>query len=261
MEVLMRGLALMVLCTVVACGDDDGDSVPPAREDTVATCSDGRDNDSDGLIDCADPGCGVLATCVSTDAGPDPLDGGPPPQDLGPTGCSVRIDASGLEFTDSCSGANLCVCSVDTTCNANCNLCLSPGTCEPAFPRRYRLAPVFAYVPATKPSGEGWDADGSGPDLYAAMMVDGAGRFETATANDLPLDGDGDFTAVYSGSFGDFNMVSGSSIFTEVFDEDAVADDGAFECNWSANPSLARARFLECAGDELGGFGAFMLPL
>jgi hypothetical protein len=262
MEVVMRGLAVSVLCALVACGDDDG-SVPMPREDTVATCSDGVDNDSDGLIDCADPGCGVFAMCASTDAGPidgGPLDGGPPPRDLGPDGCSVLLDSAGFVDTDSCTGGNLCICPVDTTCEADCDLCLSPGTCEPAFPRRYRLVPLFAYVPATKPSGEGWDGDGSGPDLFAAMSVDGTGRFVTATANDLTLDGDGDFTAVYTGSSGDFNMVSGSTITAEVTDEDALANDGAFECNWSANPTLARDRYLECTGD-LGGFGAFMLPL
>ena len=82
-----------------------------------------------------------------------------------------------------------------------------------------------------------------------------------ATANDLTLDSDGDFTAVYSGSKGDFGTVLGSSITAEVIDQDALADDAAFDCTWSASPALAPARSIKCAGDELGGFGAFIVPL
>ncbi len=37
-------------------------------------CSDGIDNDGDGLADCADPGCARIA-CPGTDAGPDPICG------------------------------------------------------------------------------------------------------------------------------------------------------------------------------------------
>jgi len=113
-------------------------------------------------------------------------------------------------------------------CSSDCNACLTPGTCEPALPRRYRLFPLLAYVPPTKPDGSGWDADGSGPDLYVEMSVDGAGTITTATANDLTIDGDGDFSAVYSGTSGDYNLVFGSSIDASVNDEDLAGDDGAF---------------------------------
>jgi hypothetical protein len=252
-------LLLVGSIALVGCGDDG--SPPFSLENTVSACSDGLDNDSDGLVDCADTECVGYAICGATDGGPPRLDGGPPVADLGASGCSVLIDSSGFGVTDSCTGGNICICTPDATCEAGCNSCLSPGTCEPALPRRYRLSPVYAYVPVTKPSGEGWDGDGSGPDLFAAMAVDGTGRFQTATANDLTLDADGDFTAIYSGTFADFNLIAGSSITAEVSDEDALADDAAFMCEWSANPMLARARFIECAGDELGGFGAFIVPL
>lgn len=254
----MRLVALALVCGLVACGDDDGTVVP--REDGVGTCSDGIDNDMDGAIDCADLSCAPLAICTRTDAGPDPEDAGPPPRDVGPAGCSVRVDATGFGITDSCGGADICICTPDASCETECNLCLSPGTCEAAFPRRYRIQPIYAYVPIVKPSGEAWDGDGSGPDLFVATSVDGGGRFETATAYDLTLDGDGEYPAAYSGSFGDFNMVSGSSIVVEVFDEDAVVDDLALECAGSADPTLARSRFIACEGD-VGGVFALMLPL
>jgi hypothetical protein len=47
-------------------GDDDGSGTPPGEmgpENTAAACSDGFDNDGDGLTDCADPDCSGIGGC------------------------------------------------------------------------------------------------------------------------------------------------------------------------------------------------------
>ncbi|HJL28038.1 MAG: hypothetical protein CMN31_04040 [Sandaracinus sp.] len=274
-------LGLIGASVMVGCGGDDdgsacfcGAEVPGGRLSIACgstQCVDGAGYRCVGPDDfVSDPS----ACAPSGDAGPPPMDAGPgdvdagpadtdagpPPADAGPNGCSVLVDETGIGITDSCAGENICICTPNMACSSDCNACLTPGTCEPALPRRYRLFPLLAYVPPTKPDGSGWDADGSGPDLYVEMSVDGAGTITTATANDLTIDGDGDFSAVYSGTSGDYNLVFGSSIDASVNDEDLAGDDGAFVCTWTANPALVRGRLLECEG-ELGGLYALVTPL
>ena len=43
------------------CGDDGGDT--GGTEGKGQTCSDGLDNDGDGLVDCADPDCSKNKAC------------------------------------------------------------------------------------------------------------------------------------------------------------------------------------------------------
>ena len=89
------------------------------------------------------------------------------------------------------------------------------------------------------------------------MTVDGSAPFSTATANNLTLGADGDFTASYSGTVRDFNLVAGSSIQAEVFDEDLTSNDGAIRCNWNATAAEARRRVLSC-DSAFGGFVAWI---
>ena len=101
------------------------------HEDTFARCSDGIDNDGDGLIDCEDPHCHRHWRCGLGDAGADaavrpdagpPLDGsvpgtfdggvdaGPLPEEDGP--CDDGLDNDGDGFADcadlECTGAGAC---------------------------------------------------------------------------------------------------------------------------------------------------------
>lgn len=47
-------------------------SSPPRTENTADTCSNGRDDDGDSLVDCSDPACSLFSFCARTDAGPLP---------------------------------------------------------------------------------------------------------------------------------------------------------------------------------------------
>lgn len=79
-----------------------GPPAPPTPENTNATCSNGMDDDADGLIDCADPSCQALAICHP------PV---PSPENTNPT-CSNGSDddADGLiDCADpSCSQTSVC---------------------------------------------------------------------------------------------------------------------------------------------------------
>lgn len=93
------GLALIALI-----GSGCGAEPTSGAETTAAECSDGIDNDADGLLDCADPACGVHAHCMLAgdggggwdagtpgdagwdagwDAAASPVDSGRPPMDAG----------------------------------------------------------------------------------------------------------------------------------------------------------------------------------
>ena len=56
-----------LLLSAVACGGRSADRT----ENTLGLCSDGRDNDGDGNIDCVDQDCWVFVICSSEDGGPD----------------------------------------------------------------------------------------------------------------------------------------------------------------------------------------------
>lgn len=58
-------VAAFALCWAASCSDD----VPLERSD--AECSDKKDNDGDGLIDCADPDCRARPSCAISDGAVD----------------------------------------------------------------------------------------------------------------------------------------------------------------------------------------------
>ncbi|HEY0004836.1 MAG TPA: putative metal-binding motif-containing protein [Pyrinomonadaceae bacterium] len=51
------------------CDDDNPDVNPEADESTDETCTDGIDQDCDGYVDCAEPGCNVRAICQMASGG------------------------------------------------------------------------------------------------------------------------------------------------------------------------------------------------
>jgi hypothetical protein len=80
-----------------------GNCSAPAPENTVAACTDGIDNDCDGVVDCADPDCSGIGPC--------PVCG----MVQHPTG-------GGIELPDGLSsGAS---CTISTTCGASTPNCV-----------------------------------------------------------------------------------------------------------------------------------------
>lgn len=254
---MWRLLVASVLVTVVlGCGDDDESTtcIPgTVREPNLCLfCPDGRQS----FQRCNAAGDGYNACeCPSADAGlPDggTSDGGPRIDAAG--GCDVTIGAAVAQ--DTCGGATLCVCTpeADPCADVGCSLCASPGACETALPRRYRVAPFSASVPTTKPDGSSWDVGGGAPDLFVWVEVDGSVVLPmTAVADDT-------FAAMFTGSFADVTLVSGSEIVMEVRDQDVTGSDGAFICTFEVTPALLRGRILSCTGD-LGDLLGSVVPL
>ncbi|MBK9645722.1 MAG: hypothetical protein IPO67_11320 [Deltaproteobacteria bacterium] len=85
----MRALTLVLVLS--ACREDT--LPPPVEGQTPGDCSDGADNDVDGLFDCEDSGCKGAAECAPEDTAP-PEDTSPP-QDTAPQTFGVA-----LEWTD-----------------------------------------------------------------------------------------------------------------------------------------------------------------
>jgi hypothetical protein len=104
----------------------------PSGTEAAATCFDQRDNDCDGLRDCADPGC--ASVCGPPDTGPvdtGPVDLGPPVDGCTPTGtentntaCADGRDNDCDGFTD-CGGSGR---SPDFDCSRNpaVTVCCTP---------------------------------------------------------------------------------------------------------------------------------------
>ncbi|MBN1773430.1 MAG: hypothetical protein JXB32_19365 [Deltaproteobacteria bacterium] len=70
------GSWIVTLALVVAGCSDDG-AASGYEGDLPGECSDGADNDRDGLYDCGDPDCAASPACRGTDADADLPDGGP----------------------------------------------------------------------------------------------------------------------------------------------------------------------------------------
>ena len=91
-----------------------------------------------------------------------------------------------------------------------CSTCAAPGSCEAALPGRYRIILASVAVPTRKPDGTDWDVGGGAPDLYVVIKVDGA------TVLAMSAVADDTFSASFTGTFGDANLVTGSEILFEV---------------------------------------------
>ncbi len=82
------GLCITAGC-LAACSGSGSGAGEPAAEDTLAACQDGRDQDGDGLTDCADPDCQVFVACAARPAGPDAAPG----DAAGPADAVAELDA------------------------------------------------------------------------------------------------------------------------------------------------------------------------
>lgn len=120
----------LTLLFVAGCGSSDS---PGLEGTTAADCSDGLDNDRDGLADCADAGCASAQNCVVTfDAGP-PRDGGTRP-DLGPVPCGPSNCATCCRPNGTCAITGLlgseCGSGGDQCSDCGAFNCSPPGVCN-----------------------------------------------------------------------------------------------------------------------------------
>lgn len=134
-----------------------------------------------------------------------------------------------------------------TTVPDNCGgetICGSAGACVAAFPRVYAITQVMLRVPTTDPDGLAWDAGGGAPDLLLTISVDGVAKHTT------PVTAPDQFQATFAGPF-DVQLVGGSNLRIDSFDEDVTVNDPAFACVLNpVDAAKLRARAISCT---LGG--------
>lgn len=150
-------------------------------------------------------------------------------------GCSVRDLGSAIE--DTCTGENICDCGGGIFCEGT-------GRCVPAFGRIYRIGVMQVSLPERGPDGMCWDVGCGAPDPFVSVTVDGTVVGTTTAGTDL-FNVTWDPIAVF-----DANILAGSGVHLDVWDEDVTTHDGAFAC--ARDPIAAadlRSRSLSCAGD------------
>jgi hypothetical protein len=123
----------------------------PAGEQAPATCSDGADNDADGLVDCDDPGCAPFYACR----------GG---AENTPAACIDDVDNDLDGLTDcedpACIGIPACAERGDVACDDGADNDLD-GVIDCADPTCASAAPC-APPPTPEVCGNGLDDDGDG---------------------------------------------------------------------------------------------------
>jgi hypothetical protein len=151
-------------------------NINPQGEWDPLQCKDGKDNDGDGLIDCADPDCWAFVCdpppSASTDAG---MDTSPPirdaamsePKDSGwlPLTPPIADDDSGMMSVADAGAPPRCAIN-EVTCPAG-NECVD-GVCKPsAIAGNYTITVVSAVVPEKTLTGVCYDFDVSCPPILA----------------------------------------------------------------------------------------------
>lgn len=200
-------------------------NLPPEGETTAAECSDGRDNDGDGAIDCDDLACGVHSFCagMTPDAGYRPDAGAPPVRACDSDNCD------GCCSGDTCLGGNSAsACGAAGRACLDCgpgHLCRS-GACVIDSASRWDLIVESATVHAQTASGEAWDAFGGAPDPFINIYVGG----ETMLAGRTPT-ADDTFEATFDTRIPNQRADALRAFLSfQAIDEDATSDDIIGHC-------------------------------
>lgn len=140
-------------------------------------------------------------------------------------GCSSSSpgpDAGGCtESADTCTGSLICVIN----------------TCEQALPRQYVITQLTVRPPATN-NGAQWDPDGSAPDPYVQIIVDGQ------TIDTTPIEQD-TFSASWPGPF-QLPLAAGDTLQLHAFDSDLTVDDSIANCASPVDVAMLRDRGFAC---------------
>ncbi|MCA9532216.1 MAG: hypothetical protein KC593_01005 [Myxococcales bacterium] len=284
-------LLTLTLILFPGCGSDAAVS----EGNGAADCLDGVDNDRDGLIDCADPGCGAAANCVSNpDGGVRPDTG---PVACGPSNCSTCCRANGtcaltgLLGSECGSGGAACsncgafncappgVCSAPTGCSVTlpasgpatdtctgANICICPGgpdsectgtgTCAVASGRSYLIELDYILADTTKPDGSAWDVGGGAPDPYAVVTLNSIPRGPSTYIPDT-------FNAQWADPVPSWTLTltTGSNLRIDAWDDDISDDDWMGACAFaSLTVANLRAREFACAATS-ADIRAYIQPL
>jgi len=143
------------------------DAFVPATEASLAECSDGFDNDADGLVDCADVACTVYAFCVTApDAGHDATVGIDASPDAG------MRDAGTTDAGRSDAGA-------DAGPISPCGTVPTTGNCASVTTVQYCVIPTDSEAPYVLPLDCGSDSH-----------CDASGAFATCAPNAICREAD-----------------------------------------------------------------------
>jgi hypothetical protein len=137
----MKRLLLLLPVILVACGSQlvefpEDTAAPPAEEPCdcppapVEQCTNGVDDDGDGLVDCADPDCDNDQACATFVLTPPEKIGTPPAEDSGPPeeDAGPQEDA-GSPQEDAGEPGDLCSSDAPKTCEDKLHCCMN--ACKP----------------------------------------------------------------------------------------------------------------------------------
>lgn len=129
---------------------------------------------------------------------------------------------------DNCTGEMICVAS----------------SCVAAFPRVYRVTNISVMVPTTNPVGGGaWDVGGGAPDMFIGEGSGGATKLSAVVQDQ--------FSATFPGPI-QFNLIGGSTLRIDVWDEDVTTNDPVTACQRAPITAAAlRSRTFNCAGSGI----------
>jgi hypothetical protein len=111
-----------------------------------------------------------------------------------------------------------------------------------------------ADLPATDPNGLVWDADNSAPDPFVIVYVDSVNVGRTTTHDNTRF-------ATWSPARFPATLSNGSTVQLDVYDEDVLVNDFAFNCVIHIDATVLRNRTFTCTGSGQVLRGAFVPAL
>ena len=159
---------------------------------------------------------------------------------------------SGSETTASCATdcspqcemANPATCAGDTIC--------LDGTCRPAFSRFYRFGVYDATFATTDGNGQAWDVDGSAPDPFFTVSING-----TLVVTSSKIDNVFSFT--WNEASNPTVLAAGSTVTFDFYDSDVAVDELIASCEFSPlTADRLHAGQVQCVGSQIAATLLFL---